>query len=71
MHVKKGDKVKVLTGKDKGATGAVVKAFPKKNMVVVEGVNKVKRHQRARRGSSKGQILDKTMPIHASNVVKL
>lgn len=70
MHVKKGDKVIVLTGKDKGASGAVVQSFPKKNLIIVEGVNKVKRHQRAKKGSAKGQIVEKTMPIHVSNVKK-
>ncbi len=71
MHVKKGDKVIVLAGKDKGAEGAILRAFPKTNMVIVEGVNVVKRHQKARgKGAKKGQILDKTMPIHVSNVAK-
>lgn len=70
MFVKKGDKVIVIAGKDKGASGAVLQAFPKKDMIVVEGVNKVKRHQRARSSTTKGQILEKTMPIHVSNVKK-
>jgi large subunit ribosomal protein L24 len=70
MHVKKGDKVIVLAGKDKGASGTIVRALPKKNLVVVEGVNRVKRHQRARRSNQKGQILEKAMPIHVSNVKK-
>lgn len=70
MHVKKGDKIIVVAGKDKGASGTVTRAFPKKDMILVEGVNKVKRHQRAKKGSSKGQILEKAMPIHVSNVRK-
>ncbi len=70
MHVKKGDKIIVIAGKDKGASGTVARAFPKKDLILVEGVNKVKRHQRARKGSSKGQILEKAMPIHVSNVKK-
>ncbi len=70
MHVKKGDKVIVLTGKDKGATGTILRAFPKKDMIVVEGLNKSKRHQKARKGSKKGQILEKSMPMHVSNVKK-
>jgi large subunit ribosomal protein L24 len=71
MHVKKGDKVIVLSGKDKGAEGAIVRAFPKRDMIIVEGVNVVKRHKRAGgRGGKKGQIIDKTMPIHVSNVAK-
>lgn len=69
MHVKKGDKVIVLTGKDKGTEGTVLRAFPKTDTVIIEGVNIVKRHQRGRgRKASQGQILDKTMPIHVSNV---
>ena len=44
LHVKKGDKVMVLSGKDKGKTGAVIQALPKKGKAVVEGINKVKRH---------------------------
>lgn len=70
MHVKKGDKVIVMAGKDKGATGTIVRSFPKKDLILVEGVNKVKRHQRAKKGSAKGQIVEKAMPIHVSNVKK-
>ena len=69
MHVKKGDKVIVIAGKGKGATGIILNAFPKKDLIVVEGVGIVKRHQKAGRGG-KSQILDKTMPIHVSNVKK-
>jgi large subunit ribosomal protein L24 len=68
MHIKKGDKVVVLAGKDKGATGEVVRAFPKDNKVIVAGVNKMKRHERPRKSGQKGQIVDKEMPLHASNV---
>jgi large subunit ribosomal protein L24 len=68
MHVKKDDKVIVLSGKDKGKTGTVVKSFPKENKVIVSGVNVLKSHQKARKGGEKGQIVDKTMPIHVSNV---
>jgi large subunit ribosomal protein L24 len=71
MHVKKGDKVKVLSGKDRGAQGVILKALPKKELVVVEGLNKVKRHQRGRRGGQKGQIIEKTMPMHVSTVKKI
>lgn len=71
MHVKKGDKVIVIAGKDKGTSGAIVQAFPKRDMILVEGVNKVKRHQRARGKAQKGQILEKPMPIHVSNVKKV
>ena len=60
----------MIAGKDKGASGTIHRAFPKKNLIVVEGVGKVKRHQKARRGGQKGQILEKSMPIHVSNVKK-
>ncbi len=70
MHVKKGDKVKVIAGKDKGASGTIVRAFPKKNLVLIEGINRVKRHQRANRKNNKGQIVEKAMPLHVSNVTK-
>jgi large subunit ribosomal protein L24 len=68
MHVKKGDKVVVLAGKDKGKTGEVVLALPGKNKVVVSGVNKVKKHERARTQNGKGQTVEKEMPLHVSNV---
>ncbi len=68
MHVKKGDKVIIMKGKDKGRSGEVVLALPKENKVVVAGLNKSKRHQKARKRGGKGQILEKEMPIDASNV---
>ncbi len=71
MNIKKDDKVIVLTGKDKGKTGSVTKAFPKENKVIVSGVNVIKKHQKARKSNQKGQIVEKTMPIHVSNVKKV
>jgi large subunit ribosomal protein L24 len=68
MHIKKGDKVVVLAGKDKGATGEVVMAMPKDNKILVAGVNKMKRHMRPTKQGGKGQIVDKEMPLHVSNV---
>lgn len=68
MKIKKGDTVVVTTGKDKGKEGAVVRAFPKQNTVLVEGVNIVHRHQKAKRRGSQGQIVEKPMPISVSNV---
>lgn len=68
MHVKKGDNVIVLAGKDKGKKGKVLKVIPKENKVLVEGVNVYKRHQRARRQNEKGQVLDVTRPLQISNV---
>ncbi len=70
MHVKKDDKVIVLTGKDKGKTGTVLKSMPKEGRIVVSGVNVLKVHQKPRKAGEKGQIVDKTMPINASNVKK-
>jgi len=69
MKIKKGDNVVVTAGKDRGKTGKVVRALPKKEMVVVEGVNMKKKHQRASMKNPKGQIIDKTMPVHVSNVM--
>ena len=70
MHVKKDDKVIILTGKDKGKTGSVLKAFPQLNKVIVSGINVSKVHQKARKSGEKGQILDKAMPMDVSNVKK-
>jgi large subunit ribosomal protein L24 len=69
MKIKKGDKVIVLAGKDKGKTGEVVLSIPKKGKVVVSGVNIVKKHTRNKFNTEKkGEIVDKTMPISVSNV---
>lgn len=69
MHVKKGDNVIVLAGKDKGAKGVIVRALPKYNQVLVEGVNIKKVHERSRKGGKgKGGIVEKSFPIHVSNV---
>lgn len=67
MHVKKGDKVIVLTGKDKGKTGSVLKVLKDENRVVVDGVNIVKAHKK-KSGDKSGQIIEKPAAIHASNV---
>lgn len=68
MHVKKNDTVLILAGKDKGKTGKILRSFPKLNQVLVEGVNLKKVHQRGKRGKDKGSIVEKSFPIHASNV---
>ncbi|MEK7639307.1 MAG: 50S ribosomal protein L24 [Patescibacteria group bacterium] len=68
MKIRKGDTVKVTTGKDKGKTGTVLTVFPQHNQVLIEGVNVVKRHQKNTRARSQGQIIEKSMPIDASNV---
>jgi large subunit ribosomal protein L24 len=68
MKIKKGDSVVILAGKDKGKTGTVLHAYPKKDTVLVEGINIATRHQKSRRRGSQGQIVHKPLPIHASNV---
>ncbi len=70
MNIKKGDNIIVLSGKDKGKKGQVVKAFPKLNKVIIEGVNMRKRHKRSTRQGAKGTIVDIAHPIDASNVRK-
>lgn len=62
--------VKILTGKDKGKTGKILRAFPREDKVLVEGVNVRKIHQRAKTKTGKGQIIEKNFPIHVSNVKK-
>ena len=68
MHVKRGDKVVVIAGKDKGKEGNVIAAFPEQNKVIVEGVAVAKKHQKARMQGQASAIIDKEMPIDASNV---
>ncbi|WP_018347774.1 50S ribosomal protein L24 [Longispora albida] len=71
MKIKKGDKVIVLAGKDKGVTGKVIAAYPKLDKVLVEGVNRVKKHTSIRttqRGAKTGGIITQEAPIHVSNV---
>ncbi|GAA4065049.1 50S ribosomal protein L24 [Amphibacillus indicireducens] len=71
MHVKKGDKVKVLTGKDKGKEGKILAVYPKRDRVLVEGVNIVKKHQKPSQDNPQGGILDQEAPIHVSNVLPI
>jgi large subunit ribosomal protein L24 len=66
--IKKGDRVVVLTGKDKGRTGAVLKVLPKEQRVVVEGLNMVQRHTRPSQLDPQGGIKNKEASIHLSNV---
>jgi large subunit ribosomal protein L24 len=68
MKLRKGDRVRVLQGKDRGQTGDVMRVLPKSNRVIVEGVNRVKKHQKATRATMQGGIIDKDMPIPASAV---
>ncbi|NNN13977.1 MAG: 50S ribosomal protein L24 [Acidimicrobiaceae bacterium] len=68
MRLIKGDKVSVLTGKDRGKQGEIASVIPKAGKVIVNGVNVVKKHQKARTATEQGGIIDKDMPIDASNV---
>jgi large subunit ribosomal protein L24 len=72
VKVKKGDTVLVIAGKDKGARGKVIQAFPREDKILVEGVNRVKKHTRIRttqRGAKTGGIVTQEAPIHVSNVM--
>ena len=71
LRIRRGDSVVVIAGKDRGKQGKVIRALPKKLRVLVEGVNLVKRHVKARAKNQKGGIIDKEMPIHVSNVQKI
>ena len=74
VKVKKGDQVVVIAGKDKGAKGKVIAAYPRQDKVLVEGVNRVKKHTRVRttqRGAKTGGIVTQEAPIHVSNVMVL
>ena len=68
MKIRQGDTVKVIAGKDKGKTGTILTVLKGTEQVIIEGVNVAKRHQKNRRTRSQGQIIEKSMPIHASNV---
>jgi len=72
MKVKKGDTVVVIAGKDKGAKGKVIQAYPTRDRVLVEGVNRIKKHTRVtqnQRGSQSGGIITQEAAIHVSNVM--
>ena len=71
MHVKKGDKVKVISGKDKGQVGTILEAYHKKDRVLVEGVNMIKKHSKPSNDNPQGGIITKEAPIHVSNVMPL
>ena len=74
MKIKKGDMVQVIAGKDKGAQGKVIEAYPKRDKVLVEGVNRVKKHvanSYNERGAESGGIVTQEAPIHVSNVMVL
>ena len=69
MKLRKGDTVKVIAGKDRGQEGEVVQVFPADNKVLVNGINTAKKHSKARRANQQGGIIDRDMPVDASNVM--
>ena len=71
VHVRKGDTVRVMRGDDRGAEGKVLKVFTKTGRVLIEGVNIVKKHRRARRPEEQSGIIEAPAPIAASNVMLL
>ncbi len=71
MHVKKGDKVQVISGKDKGKQGVILEAYPKKDRVLVEGVNVIKKHSKPSQMNPQGGIMSQEAPIHVSNVMPI
>jgi len=68
LGVKKGDRVRILSGKDKGKEGKILEVFLKKGKVVVEGINMKKKHVRPKKSGEKGQIVRFPAPLHISNV---
>lgn len=69
LRIKKGDRVYILTGKDRGKEGKIIKVFPKKEKIIVEGINRVKRHTRPSQRNPQGGIIEKEAPIHISNAM--
>ena len=69
MNIRKDDVVKITTGKDKGKTGRVIKVFPSKNRLIVEGLNLVKKHERPTQDNQQGGIVEKESSIDRSNVI--
>ena len=68
LKIKKGDRVKVLTGKDRGHEGEVMRVIPSTGKVIVDGANVAKKHQRATKATMQGGIIDKDMPLPVANV---
>ena len=69
MKIKKGDTIHVITGNDSGKSGRVIKVYPDTNRIVVEGVNRVKKHARPTQDNPQGGIIEKEATIHISNVM--
>jgi large subunit ribosomal protein L24 len=71
LKIKKGDKVRVLTGKDRGHEGVVMRVIPSAGKVIVDGANVAKKHQRATKSTMQGGIIEKDMPLPVANVALL
>jgi large subunit ribosomal protein L24 len=71
MKLKKGDRVRVLSGKDVGKEGEITRVIPERDRVIIDGVNVAKRHQRATRATMQGGIIDKDMPLPVASVALL
>jgi large subunit ribosomal protein L24 len=71
LKIKKGDRIRVLSGKDRGKEGNVTRVVPKARKVIVDGVNVAKKHQKPTRSTMQGGIIDRDMPLDASNVAVL
>lgn len=69
MRIKKGDQVKILSGKDRGKIGKVLRTIPKSGKVIVEGLNLVKRHKRPRKSGEKGQRVEVPAPLNISRIM--
>ncbi|KKW47342.1 50S ribosomal protein L24 [Candidatus Kaiserbacteria bacterium RIFCSPHIGHO2_02_FULL_59_21] len=69
MKLRKGDKVVVIAGKSRGQSGTIVRVLPHEDRVVLDGVNLAKRHRKPSAQNRKGQIIERAMPLHASNVM--
>ncbi len=68
MKIKKGDTVLVISGKNKGKKGKILRAFPKEKKILIDGINLMKKHQKPKKTGEKGQIIQKPAPIDVSNV---
>ncbi len=68
VHVKKGDTIEVIAGKDKGKRGEILRVMPRENRVIVDGINMIKKHQKPTRQMMQGGIVEQPAPINASNV---
>lgn len=69
LHIKRGDMVMIISGKDKGKTGKIIASFPREGKVIVESVNMIKKHQKAKGMGRAGEIIEKEAPIFASKVM--